>query len=112
MNNSGKAVQKLVASYKLQVTNDLIVVHDDLDIPLGKFKIQRGVGPKLHNGIESIENNLGSKDFWRVRMGVDNRMNTGWINGEDYTLQDFHLDERKIFNETFPKAWERVHGML
>jgi len=107
MNLSGKAVKKLVTKYKV-LKNDLLVVHDDLDIPLGKFKIQKGIGPKLHNGIESIENNLGFKDFWRIRIGIDNRTNTGWIDGETYTLQDFNTEEKKIISSLFPEFLSRL----
>ncbi|MEK7182841.1 MAG: aminoacyl-tRNA hydrolase, partial [Patescibacteria group bacterium] len=72
MNNSGEAIKKLTTDYRLQTT-DLYVVHDDLDIPLGQFKIQYGRGPKDHKGIQSIEETLGTNEFWRVRVGVDNR---------------------------------------
>jgi PTH1 family peptidyl-tRNA hydrolase len=70
MNDSGTSVRKMVDYYKLGL-DFLCVVHDDLDIPLGSYKIQKGKGPKLHNGILSVENELGSEDFWRVRIGVD-----------------------------------------
>ena len=107
MNLSGKAVKKLVTKYKV-LKNDLLVVHDDLDIPLGKFKIQMGVGPKLHNGIESIENKLGRKDFWRIRIGVDNRTPKHRIDGESYVLQDFLAEEKKIILSIFTKIFYRV----
>jgi PTH1 family peptidyl-tRNA hydrolase len=119
MNKSGLAVKKLISNYKLQISN-LYVVHDDLDIPLGKFKIQKGVGPKLHNGVESIEKELGTKDFWRVRMGIDNRQQrltkylcddrlidnkqTGWVDGETYVLQDFTKEEKEMIGKVFKKV--------
>lgn len=102
MNLSGQAVRQLSKVYGLK-SNNLIIVHDDLDIPLGKFKIQKGVGPRLHNGIESIENALGRKDFWRVRIGVDNRSPDKWVDGETYVLQDFKPREKEIINQIFPK---------
>lgn len=107
MNNSGKPIKKLIAEYRIPTT-DLLIVHDDLDIPLGNFKIQLGTGPKLHNGIESIENHLHSKNFWRVRIGVDNRSNTGWIDGEIYTLQDFITEEKKIIHQVFKQIITRL----
>src|SRR3972149_1266470 len=72
MNDSGVFVNKLVEQNMVK-TSDLWVIHDDLDIPLGSYKIQKGKGPKLHNGINSIEKELASEDFWRVRVGVENR---------------------------------------
>ena len=103
MNKSGVAIKSCVTRYTLNVTRDLIVVHDDLDIPLGKFKIQKGSGPKLHNGLESIENKLMNKDFLRIRIGVDNRDPNNRIDGETYVLQDFREEEKKIIRNTFLK---------
>ena len=108
MNNSGAAALKLLSVYKIKVEN-LIVVHDDLDIPLGKFHIQFGVGPQLHNGLESIENHLKTKDFWRVRIGVDARDQNRWIHGETYVLKNFLPEEKKSLNEEiFPKIFSQL----
>jgi len=95
MNRSGEAVKKLVNKYKVQSTN-LYVIHDDLDIPLGKYKIQKGRGPKEHRGILSIEQSLGKKDFWRVRIGVENRSSD--MAGDEYVLDNFTAEERAIID--------------
>lgn len=108
MNLSGPAVKKLISQFPNFSVSDLIVVHDDLDIPLGKFKIQKATGPQLHNGIDSIEHALGTKDFWRVRIGVDNRLKTGYVDGESYVLQDFRPQEKTMINATFPKVYQRL----
>jgi len=92
MNQSGEFVRKFVEQYGVSLPN-LWVIHDDLDIPLGSYKIQKGKGPKLHNGINSIEEKLGTDEFWRVRVGVDNRDTNDRILGEDYVLQDFSDEE-------------------
>ena len=120
MNNSGLAVKKLIEKFKMK-NEKLIVVHDDLDIPLGKFHIQFGVGPQLHNGLESIEQHLKTKDFWRVRIGVDNRQpkylshgrdidnKQKWIEGEKYSLQNFLSQEKKLLeSEIFPKIFSQL----
>src|SRR3989338_3849333 len=111
MNLSGQAVKILIKNLKSKIKN-LVAVHDDLDIPLGKFKIQKGVGPKLHNGIESIEKALGRKDFWRVRIGVDNRINTDWIDGETYVLQNFKQKEKEVANQMFPKIYNQLKTLF
>ena len=98
MNDSGLAVQKLAAFYKLPAT-DIYVIHDDLDIGLGAYKIQKGIGPKVHNGVNSIEEKLGTKEFYRVRVGVDNREGENRIPGEDYVLQNFRKEEKKVLKE-------------
>lgn len=107
MNRSGADVKKIIAKWKLEIEN-LIVVHDDLDIPLGKFKIQKGTGPFLHGGITSIEDQLGTKDFWRVRIGIDNREPDNRIDGESYVLQDFTPEEQIIIQQVFPKIEMRL----
>lgn len=106
MNESGFAVKACVTRYTLHVTRNLIVVHDDLDIPLGKFRIVKGYGPKLHNGIDSIEEKLGTKDFLRVRIGVDNRTPENRIPGIEYVLQDFEEGEKKITLDIFSQIIE------
>jgi len=82
---------------------NLWIVHDDLDIKLGEYKLQLGKGPKLHKGIMSIENELDGDTFWRVRIGVDNREDGNRENGEAYVLQDFSEEELKTLNQTFFK---------
>ena len=109
MNNSGIVVKKLITNYQLQIT-DLFIVHDDLDIPLGKFKIQMGTGPKLHNGLASIEQHLKTKDFLRIRIGVDNRTPVNHINGEAYVLQNFLPNEREILAKLFPEIYKRFNA--
>jgi len=103
MNESGSAVKNFVDKYKVSF-NDLYIVHDDLDMPLGQFKIQKGVGPKLHYGIASINERLRSKDYWRIRIGVDSRDKENRTEGEKYVLEDFSSDEEKILLETISKA--------
>ncbi|EKE05761.1 MAG: hypothetical protein ACD_19C00182G0089 [uncultured bacterium] len=100
MNNSGFFVKKQLSKYPSVSTSDLYIIHDDLDIPLGAFKIQFGKGPKGHNGIINIEEKLGTCDFWRVRVGVENRMKNEElrIKGEEYVLQDFTEEEKIILN--------------
>ncbi len=116
MNHSGRAVKHLTTNYQL-LTTSLIIIHDDLDIPLGKFRIDLGRGPKLHNGITSIEQNLKTNNFWRVRIGVDNRpayfeTSVGsadrLIPGESYVLKNFHPEEKIILDELFPKIFARI----
>lgn len=99
MNHSGIFVRKLNAK-----NENLFIVHDDLDIPLGKFHIQFGVGPPLHNGLESIEKHLKTKDFWRIRIGVDARIKDKWVDGETYVLNNFLKEEKQLLeNQVFPK---------
>jgi PTH1 family peptidyl-tRNA hydrolase len=112
MNQSGKAVKKIIENCKLKIEN-LIILHDDLDIPLRKFKIQKGIGPKLHNGIKSIEQELKTKNFWRVRIGVDNRKPENHISGEVYVLKDFLPEEKELLTkEVFAAIKEKINRIF
>ena len=78
MNESGEWIKKrMVKTVKMAETaksyNNFFIVHDDLDIPLGSFKIQFAKGPLQHNGVLSVEQALGTKEFWRIRIGIDAR---------------------------------------
>jgi PTH1 family peptidyl-tRNA hydrolase len=104
MNDSGTAVKKLVDQYSLDL-NNLYIAHDDLDIKLGEYKIQFGRGPKDHNGIKDIEEKLGTSEFWRVRIGIDNRRPSSAkaTDGKEYVLQDFNAEELKIIEGVMQK---------
>ena len=114
MNESGLAVKKLIDHYLLAIDH-LYVVHDDLDLPLGTWKIQFAKGPKDHGGINDIEQKLGTENFWRIRVGIDNRKpesldcardRASW--GEEYVLQDFSEDEKKILKEVINKICKKL----
>jgi len=107
MNSSGKALKKLVAHYKIKTPN-LWVIHDDLDLPLGSYKIQKGKGPREHKGLLSIYEALGTKDFWHVRVGVDNRDPDNRIGGEAYVLQDFLPEEQEIVKKVINKICDEL----
>ncbi len=69
MNDSGISVKKLVEKHKIPLEN-LLIINDDLDLPFGSFKIQKGRGAAGHHGVESVISELGSQDFWRLRVGI------------------------------------------
>lgn len=111
MNRSGETVRQLKASNQIPLSQ-IFVAHDDLDIQLGNFKIQQGVGPKKHNGLSSIENHIHTVDFWRIRIGVDNRAGDRTLSGEEYVLQNFSPDEQQILTDTFPSIINRFLTVL
>ena len=90
MNNSGEALGPMLSYYKMD-TDDLIVVHDDMDIPAGMVRIRRKGSSGGHNGIKSILAHVGSEDFTRVRIGIG-RPPAGWtvIN---YVLAPFSSED-------------------
>lgn len=98
MNLSGEPVARIINFYKIPLDN-LWVIHDDLDIKLGEYKIQKGKGPKDHNGLISLYQNLGSNSFWHVRIGVDNRDPKHKLSGESYVLRNFDQEELLTLNK-------------
>lgn len=113
MNRSGESVAKIVRLYKIS-DESVYVVHDDLDIILGEYKLQLGKGPRLHYGVESVEQELGSKDFWRVRVGVENRDvkgNSG-IPGEQYSLQNFAPYEQETLTKVIEQVVAKLVGVI
>ncbi|MBO4301011.1 MAG: aminoacyl-tRNA hydrolase [Desulfovibrio sp.] len=84
MNNSGQCVQPLLSWYKL-TADKLVVVHDELDIPPGELRIKKGGGNAGHNGLKSITEQVGTADFYRIRIGIGRPQHKGevinWVLG-------------------------------
>ena len=95
MNSSGIPVSLAMNFFKIDA-KDLIVIHDDIDLPLGELKKQFSVGAAGHHGVESIISNLGSKDFWRIRVGVGRPTSGQQV--EDFVLSNFSEDELKVIS--------------
>lgn len=94
MNGSGSAVKLLQKKYKI---DEYILAHDDLDIQLGNFKIQKGKSPKGHKGVMSVEDVLGKKEFLRIRIGIENR-GERVIPGDEYVLIPYSKKEIAILS--------------
>lgn len=99
MNNSGEFVKSKVNYFNINF-DDLYIAHDDLDIPLGEYKITKKA-PKIHNGILDISQKLKSEDYWKVRIGIDNRDKANRQLGEQYVLQNFSKQEFQKLHEVF-----------
>jgi PTH1 family peptidyl-tRNA hydrolase len=101
MNLSGEFVKEKLKYYKLEPVN-LLILHDDLDLALGNNKFVFARGPKVHNGINDIEEKLNSKNFYRMRIGIDNRNADQRENmlPRDYVLEKFSNSELTILTES------------
>ena len=93
MNLSGNAARKLLAYFKMDISN-LIVIHDDLDLPFGKLRLKTGGGDAGHKGLKSITTCLGSADFMRIRMGIGKPSDKSRV--EDYVLERFGSEEAAV----------------
>lgn len=104
MNNSGKAVKSIASYYKIG-PEDILVIHDDADIPLGEIKEAEGRGSAGHNGVQSVIDELKTNGFKRLRMGIgseDPSFKDKEL--EDVVLKNFSKDEEPIVEETVKKA--------
>ena len=105
MNLSGQSIQGLANFYKLPLEN-LLVAHDDLDLPFGTIRMRPGGGPGGQKGIASTIERLGTKDFARLRLGIGRP--PGRMDPAAYVLQDFSRDEVKILSELLDRAADAV----
>ena len=91
MNNSGVAIKELIDYFKIDAKN-VIVFHDDMDIDIGKVKVKFGGSSAGHNGIESIDKNIG-KNYSRIRIGIGRPKNNS--TGADHVLDNFSVEEKQ-----------------
>lgn len=101
MNLSGQSIQGLANFYKLPLEN-LLVAHDDLDLPFGTIRLRPGGGPGGQKGVASTIERLGTKDFARLRLGIGRP--PGRMDPPAYVLQNFSREETKILSEILDRA--------
>jgi PTH1 family peptidyl-tRNA hydrolase len=106
MNLSGQSVTALVRFYKIQQT-ELIIAHDDVDLPFGTIRMRPGGGSAGQKGIASIINLLGTQDFPRMRMGVGRP--PGRMDAAAYVLQTFSLSEQEMLQNFLNKAVDALN---
>jgi PTH1 family peptidyl-tRNA hydrolase len=110
MNLSGLSVRELVEEYQADVKSDLIVIYDELDLPLGTIRIRQRGSSAGHNGMESILGALGTDEFLRIRLGVapDRKI----TDGVKFVLTPFRKAQLKIVDEVLDTAAEAVEVIL
>lgn len=108
MNNSGLSVRQLVNFYKIDL-NDLYIIHDDLDLEVGEYKIQFNRGSAGHNGIKSIIQELNSQEFNRFRIGINKADQN--IATEDYVLQAFSKTDSETIDKLLPKIFTEIDNI-
>ncbi|MFC2005111.1 aminoacyl-tRNA hydrolase [Chloroflexota bacterium] len=117
MNQSGLAVSRLVEKFDVGL-DKLLVIHDDLDLPLGKIRIRRGGGSAGHKGVDSVATELGSQDFLRLRVGIGRPPvveSSTEITEADiiaYVLGDFTTEEKKTVAQVIPRVSEAILCLL
>jgi PTH1 family peptidyl-tRNA hydrolase len=100
MNEAGLSAQKFVHYYKINL-NNFYLIHDDLDLPVGEYRLQFDRGPAGHHGVESVIAHVGTQAFNRIRIGIGKPPEHVAV--EDFVLQNFSKEEKIIISETFDK---------
>ena len=116
MNLSGEAVSALVRRYKLS-SEDILVIHDDLDLPLGKIRIRERGSSGGHNGLKSIIAHLGTQDFPRIRVGIAPTEDSSSgaapeVDAIEHVLGDFTDAEKTVMREVYLKVAAAIECVL
>ncbi len=112
MNNSGLAVSRLAQFYKI-TPEEIIVVHDEIDLSFGKIRVSFNSSSGGHNGVQSIIDLLGVKNFIRARIGIGNDLSASRkIPAEKFVLQNFSAEEMKLFSSEIGIYVEAVEMIL
>lgn len=109
MNLSGNAVIKLLAYFKVNLSN-LIVIHDDLDLPFGTVRLKTGGGNAGHKGLASITTCLGSGDFMRIRLGIGKPSDKSLV--ESYVLEKFEKENSGLLGSIIQLAAEAAADIV
>lgn len=109
MNNSGRPVKALIGFYKLPL-GSLMVLFDDLDLPLGTLRVRPSGGAGGQNGMRDVIRHLGSDEFARLRLGIGRP--PGRMDPKAYVLQDFGKDEQPIVDELLVRAADAIETWL
>ncbi len=109
MNLSGRSVASLRTFYKLPPER-IVVVHDELDLPFAAIRLKQGGGDNGHNGLRSVTAALGTRDYFRVRVGIGRP--PGRMDPADFVLHDFSAAERKLVPEVLERAADAVEALL
>jgi len=107
MNNSGKTVNHIQKKHRIKPEN-ILIIHDEIDLPLGEIRIQQGRGPAGHKGVQSIINQLGTKDFVRLRIGIRPTNQETIVDTEKFVLEKFTPAEEETVQATMKKAVQMI----
>jgi PTH1 family peptidyl-tRNA hydrolase len=107
MNDSGRSVQAALAFFKIP-PSELIVVHDELDLPFGELRLKQGGGEAGHRGLKSISQKLGTPDYARLRLGIGKPQGGFRGAGADFVLDGFRPTEKAELGSLVERAADAV----
>lgn len=113
MNDSGQALKVICNFYKIGLSDDLLVIHDEVDLPFGTIRMTGSSSAAGHNGVQSIIDNLGTQDFHRLRIGVESRAHREDMPTDAFVLQNFSDEELEKFNsDVLPQIKKQIEKFL
>jgi len=119
MNESGKAAKKIIKNLKFKIENYIVVIHDDVDLPIGKIKIVKERGSAGHKGVESIIQNIGNENLVRIRIGIAGYSFAKAMEGQakkvkakSVVLKKFSVEEQNLVNNAIQKAVNALNLFL
>ena len=108
MNLSGTVIKEFVDYFKINIS-DILIIHDDLDTPVGSLRLRYKGSSGGHNGLKDIEKNLGTQEYKRIKIGISNNK---LIDTKDYVLGKFTKDDQYILNELSKKIIDIINDYL
>ena len=108
MNLSGEVVRQIMDFYKINA-EDILVIHDDLDLPLGKIKLKENSSSGGHNGIKNIEKCIGTRNYKRLKIGISNNKN---IDTKDYVLGKISKSEKELLEDAIITSCDIIEDFL
>lgn len=108
MNLSGNAVREIMNFYKIEI-DELLIIHDELDLEIGNWKLSRDKSSAGHNGVQNIFDNLNTNDIARLRIGISNDYKT---NGMDFVLDKFSKDDLELLSRNYPIFKEIIKAFI
>ena len=113
MNNSGQAIKEITLFYKLNPAKDILVLHDEVDLPFGSIRLTASSSSAGQNGVQNIIDELGTQDFNRLRIGVETRESRAVMGTRDFVLQNFTKAElAKLESEILPQLKSKVEEFI
>lgn len=104
INLSGEVLKRYIDFFKLK-TEDILIIHDDLDTPCGSVKVKPSGGSGGHNGLKDIEKNIGTKEYRRVKLGISNNKD---LDTKDYVLGKLSGNDKDLINQAIDKTVELI----
>jgi peptidyl-tRNA hydrolase, PTH1 family len=113
MNNSGQAAQEICQFYKVDPNQDVLIIHDEIDLPFGSIRAATDSSPAGHNGVKDVFEKLGTQSIRRIRLGVESRESRHDLPTDVFVLQNFTDDEwEKFVEEVLPQTNDLIDKFI